>query len=880
MVHLFLASPFADSARATQFAAVRAALEADSGTDSLLLGNLVLADGSAPLDAVVLRPHSITLLVLLPRGGALSTPALTYGRWQLDGAPLPGTEDFDNPFEQFRQQKVQLDAWLQPRFTPAQANLRFISGLVVFEAPLTFRPDVEAALNDAPPNFQLLAGPADLPRRLRQLASPEIDLTSADLAEWAVELNDFAATASGTTSAMAATPGSAVIARDSAALGHPSPAGPAANPEAASRSEATAAAGSFLGEKARALWGWLGANDVPDDDLPYGYAATLEARNEEKQQLEALRQQMQADVASQLQALEARETERERSIAQLRSELAQAPPVAAEASALVSRLGAETREKAALEAEMAASRAELAARNQELDAKIQQLGQLIGQLSTASALVATPAPEIIATTAPETAAAAPETAAGAAVSTAFPTISSIADAPQTNASVALSSAAPAAGAAATAPASVASSAANPVSAPQKATTPEAASAFRGIASLAPADPAAAPVAAVAAGGAAAVSNPQAPDTSAPASSVPAPAPVIPASLIPTPPSPGTLAPISATPAYPASTAPNTSLEIAQDYPAASVSVAVSTAPGAAAPPKPPTEAAPARSAAALGAVPPASGSVGAAHPAGPSAAARPAGDDAALAARIRRSTPAAAELSAWQQARAWLVRQPRWTLALAGLLVLLLGMWALRRPGSSALVPYQENGRWGYANASGTPVIKAQYAAASPFVEGQAVVQQDGAFGLIDEAGKPLVAPAYDDIHAYHGGYARVRVGEAYTFLEEGGQEFDHFFFNALDFAEGRAAVLDHRGWFYISGPALPDASPIFREAYSFVDGLARVRLPDGYTFITPDFLTDPTKGTKPFGRYELAADFTDGKARVTQNGRSFLINKDGEEVK
>ena len=216
--------------------------------------------------------------------------------------------------------------------------------MVVFEAPLTFAADVEAALNEAPVSFQLLAGPADLPRRLRQLVTPEIDLTAVDLAEWAAELNDFAAIAPptpvGASSAMAA-------------------------PKAAAN-----AAGSFLGEKARALWGWLGANDVPDDDLPYGYAATLEVRNEEKQQLENLRQQMQADAAGELQALETREAERERSISQLRAELAQAPPVAAEATALVSRLGAETREKATLEAEMEASRAELAARNQELDAKI------------------------------------------------------------------------------------------------------------------------------------------------------------------------------------------------------------------------------------------------------------------------------------------------------------------------------------------------------------------------------------------------------------------------------------------------------------------------------------------------------------------------------
>ena len=133
--------------------------------------------------------------------------------------------------------------------------------------------------------------------------------------------------------------------------------------------------------------------------------------------------------------------------------------------------------------------------------------------------------------------------------------------------------------------------------------------------------------------------------------------------------------------------------------------------------------------------------------------------------------------------------------------------------------------------------------------------------------------PAYDALNPYAGGYARARVGDAYTFVDEKGEEFDAYYFNALDFAEGHAAVLDHRGWHYISGPTEPDKPVIFSEAYSFVDGLARVKLPDGYTYITPDYLNDPSAGTKPFGRYQLAADFADGQARVTQNGRSFLID-------
>ncbi|WP_426060095.1 WG repeat-containing protein [Hymenobacter sp. B1770] len=632
MVYSFLASPFADVACADHYAALQAVLQADASTDTLLLGNLVLEDGAAPLDAVVVRPHSITLLVLVSRGGRLSIPALGAGSWLLDGVPLTGADNFDNPFAQLEAQKQELEAWLRPRFSPAQADLRFISRAVLFAAPTAYAPDVEPALKNTPNGFRLLSAAHELPRTLQELAGPEINLTAEDLAEWAAEWAAF------------------TQARQPTAAAEP------------------AHSARYLSEKAKALWRWLGADDVPDDPA-YGYApAVTAARTQEKEQLEHLRQQVQADLSTQLQALEAREAERERSIAQLRAELAQAPAVAPQAAALEARLADENREKAALEAAMHASRAELAARNQELDAKIQQLGQLIEKLN------AQPIPPV---------------------------------------------AGPSAWATATLPAG-------------------------------PALPRV---------GKAAVYK---------------------------------------------------QLEAASSW----------------------------------------------------------AGNW--LSAGVRHL----------QQLRAGRQR-PRAAVAAAGLAALGLLGWGLSHLGGTPPVPFQENGRWGYADAKGNQVVPAQYSAAAPFQDGQAVVAKNGVYGVIDNKGKEVIAPAYDALNSYAGGYARARVGDAYTFLNEDREEFDHYFFNALDFSEGYAAVLDHRGWYYIDGPKVPDTPPVvFAEAYSFSEGLARVKLPNGYTFITPDYLEDPSRGTKPFGRYSRATDFDKGQAWVMQDGRTFLIDKDGAEVK
>lgn len=775
MVSYYLTTPFPDPARQRLFEAVAAALRTEpAGPATLLLGHVAVTDevGQVPFDAVVVQPHGITLLLLVPGGGRLSVPALGYGVWQLGGRPLAARGAFDNPFEQFGQQKADLADWLAPHLGGSQANLQAISGLVLFGEPVAFAPDVELALASAPTHrFQLLASVADLPQRLRQLATPEIDFSPQELTDLTASL----------------------LPDGEQAIPVPGP----AVPGSASLPAASEAA-SFLSHKARKLWGWLGAADIPDEDPPYGYDPNVaaEARREEKQQLEQLRQQMQADMAAQLRHLEARENERERSMAQLRAELAQAPAVAPEAAQLAARLAAENREKAAQEATMQASQAEAATRNQELDAKIQQLGQLIERLN---AQAAAPAAAEIPSEPPLPSAPLPTPlpAANAPLAQVLP--SAPATAPLPAASAPLVPAPPAAGPVAAAPAAV-----QPV--------------FPALVS----------------------------DTSAD---------LVTAMAGPSAPSPAALAAPRAFESAAATAAPVTRAPAAPIVPAPAATGSAASEPVAGRAP---------------------AGAAGA-RPAAPVAPVW-AGYWASLQANWQALAAAAAPLAA--RGGAWLRQGQRRRVAAGGLAAVALLGWGASHLGSSPPVPFQENGRWGFADAGGKAVIPAHFTAAGPFHDGRAVVAKAEAYGVVDEDGKEIIAPAYDALNPYAGGYARARVGDTYTFVDEQGQEFDTYYFNALDFAEGHAAVLDHRGWHYISGPAEPEKPVIFVEAYSFVDGLARVKLADGYTFITPAYLDDPSRGTKPFGRYRLATDFAEGKARVTQNGRQFFIDKDGEKVK
>lgn len=350
MLHTFLSPPFADSVKQTQFEALQAVLLAEPEAPvSLLLGNFAVEEGGEVFDAVLVRPHSVSVLVFVPDGGQLTVPMHGAGPWQLDGQPIQVSGSAGNPFQQFRRLRDALAGWLDAQLRIGQVPAELLTGFALFAEPVTFGLGVEQYLRTQPgaDSFQLLSDLNQLPRRLRQAAHPEIYLHDAELTAWAKDLADE----------------------------HPEPAtADAPNPTDYS----DGATDGFWTQKARQLWRWLGAEDVPHDE-PYGSAATVAANSEEKRQLVQMRQQIRVELVQQRQEMEAREAERGKSIALLQAQLAQAPAAASDAAALQARLATETHEKEAREEAMRASRAEAAARNQELDARIQQLGQLIEQ---------------------------------------------------------------------------------------------------------------------------------------------------------------------------------------------------------------------------------------------------------------------------------------------------------------------------------------------------------------------------------------------------------------------------------------------------------------------------------------------------------------------
>ena len=344
MVHSFLPVPFADAARQQLFAALHAALRAEAeAPDTVLLGNLG-AFTSIEADALLVSPGGAWLVVLTPHGGRLTMPALAYGAWQLDGLPLPDRADADNPFEQYRQQRPAALAWLTGQVGHEFSDFQ---GIALFTRPLTFGPEVEGHLHQhLAADFQLVGGATHLPRRLRaQQAPPATELSAAALLAWADQL-------------------AADLSADNEPAAYLPP--------------------TYLAQKLRQLWRWLGAEDIPNDP-PYGDERADPAGRQERARLQQLRHELQAELSQQRQEAAAHEAARTQELAQLRQQLAQVGLSATERRA-------EQQATSALEEELRTARAELAARNQELDTRIQQLGRLIIRLQAADKPVAVAAP--------------------------------------------------------------------------------------------------------------------------------------------------------------------------------------------------------------------------------------------------------------------------------------------------------------------------------------------------------------------------------------------------------------------------------------------------------------------------------------------------------
>ncbi len=160
------------------------------------------------------------------------------------------------------------------------------------------------------------------------------------------------------------------------------------------------------------------------------------------------------------------------------------------------------------------------------------------------------------------------------------------------------------------------------------------------------------------------------------------------------------------------------------------------------------------------------------------------------------------------------------------------------------IIPYYDNGQWGYKNTDRQIVISPSLEEAQEFDDGVAFAKKDGLYGLLSVNNVWLVEPCWTSV---------------------------------LPFSEGYAAVEKDDRWGYIDATGKLKIEYNFRDAGSFHCGRAAARTGSAFGYI--DIFGNMAVSTK----WRKAGDFSEDLAFATsdeyEKDRHYIIDKVGEKV-
>jgi len=194
-----------------------------------------------------------------------------------------------------------------------------------------------------------------------------------------------------------------------------------------------------------------------------------------------------------------------------------------------------------------------------------------------------------------------------------------------------------------------------------------------------------------------------------------------------------------------------------------------------------------------------------------------------------------------------------------------------------SLIPFEENGKWGYQDEKGTVVIKPQYDAAFFFVGSSALVMKRGKlyeidyngkttelisyffdeglepiksikypdkYGYIDKSGRFVIEPQFKEANSFREGLALVCIEVSYVLTDNNGSyrmEPEHAFRHSRDtpgtkpqwrpyMHKGQGIMGDNYGFIDKTGDFV--VPPLFWDAEEFSEELALVQTGTGYGYI------------------------------------------------
>ena len=243
--------------------------------------------------------------------------------------------------------------------------------------------------------------------------------------------------------------------------------------------------------------------------------------------------------------------------------------------------------------------------------------------------------------------------------------------------------------------------------------------------------------------------------------------------------------------------------------------------------------------------------------------------------------------------------------------------YSLERLGgfSGGLAAVKSQGKWGYVDKTGKVVIPFLYSEATPFDGHWASVKRNGRYGVIDKTGKEItvhrplaklsrfseglaaakakiegpwgyvdwtgafvIKPQFDRADDFSSGFAAVAVKGTWSYVTPTGTvALVTPYYRAYGFGEdGLALVQDvrHGRYGYIRQDGKVAIKPQYREARSFSEGLAPVRVGDRWGYVT----TSGATAIPP--RFTEAFPFNGGRALVLDGTSSFFfVDSNAERV-
>jgi len=195
------------------------------------------------------------------------------------------------------------------------------------------------------------------------------------------------------------------------------------------------------------------------------------------------------------------------------------------------------------------------------------------------------------------------------------------------------------------------------------------------------------------------------------------------------------------------------------------------------------------------------------------------------------------------------------------------------------------NGKWGYLNSAGKEITSLKYEKLSNgeddrdeelYERGYTYVKLNNKFGLIDSTGKEITPLKYDQVSYFYAGYgiAVVEINGKFGLVNKLGKEITQIKYDRVRSLSGGFAEVSINGKFGFVSKEGKEIEAKYVYVGGFSGGLSIVSINKKYGFIN-------TKGKIAIPlKYDNAASFEEGKARVYLDGKWFYIDKNGNEVK